>query len=543
MSDADLQMALDAVFEPFRQGDAPGFAIAATQHGRLRYRKALGLASVAQARANTQDTRMRIGSTAKQFTALAVLMLAEDGRLTVDDPVRLHLPELPAWADEATLRQLLHHTGSVACPVSDGFVTSGSALQPRGEVWRALQRSRTPSAPPGQRWLYSNGGYHLLSRVVERASGLSFAAFLKTRIFEPLGMHASDCVPSDLDITTGLADLHVARPGGGWRRGVFPNEELLGEGGIVSTADDMLRWLGHLRAPTLISAASRREWLERATLADGQRMPYAMGILHGQHRGLVTLMHAGGVVGGACQALSAPEVGIDVVVLSNGVQASVTQLALRVLELLAGVTEQPQAPTLPHARADAFAGLLGAAYHAPASGLHLRFEAVGELLGVSLFGNGAVPLRADAQGLYLPFEDVGLGPLRIALGEQWPTLEVWEGAFRHDCVRLPGEESAPAAAAPALCGRYRCAEQEAEAHLHCSDDALLLEMHGPAGAQTMRLTPQGPTALTWRVADAVMPLVGTATVEYADCAVAALWLNAWSSRQLRFARVDQGEPS
>jgi len=544
MSEVDLEAALDAVLAPLERSDAPGLIVAAAQHGELRYRKAFGLASVAQGRANTPSTRMRIGSTAKQFTALAVLLVEEEGRLRLDDPVRLHLPELPVWADQTTLRQLLHHTGSVPCPVADGFVASGSARHARGEVWRALRRPRTLSAPPGQRWLYSNGGYHLLSLIVERASGQDFAGFLRERIFQPLGMHASDCVPSDMDITPGLADLHVAWSGGGWRRGVFPNEEMLGEGGIVSTADDMLRWLAHLREPTRLgSAASWSLMLERATLADGTRMPYAMGILHSRHRGIATLVHAGGVVGGACQALAAPEAGIDVVVLSNGAQASVTQLAQRVLELLAGSEEQLQPEGLPHARVSAFPGLAGTTYHAPSTGLQLGFKAVGELLGVSLFGNGAVPLRSDGEFLRLPFEDAGLGPLHMSLqGAGDATLDVWEGALRHSCVRLPEAAGDIGELAPSLCGRYRCADLDADAIVSRGGDDLLLDMHGRAGTQTMQLSLQGRDALTWRVADPVMPLVGTARIEYgAGGEAAALWLNAWSSRQLRFARVPEGE--
>lgn len=545
MSKVELETALDEVFAPLCRSDGPGLVIAAAQHGVVRYRKAFGLASVAQGRANTPATRMRIGSTAKQFTALAVLLLAEEGHLGLDDAVRRHLPELPSWAEQPTLRQLLHHTGSVPCPVSDGFVASGSALRPRGEVWRALCRPRSLSAAPGLRWLYSNGGYHLLSRVVERVSEQAFADFLKRRIFEPLGMHASECVSGDMDITPGLADLHVAKPEGGWRRGVFPNEEILGEGGIVSTVDDMLRWLAHLRAPTRIGTANTwRQLLERATLADGTRLPYAMGILHGRHRAVATLVHAGGVVGGASQALAAPELGIDVVVLSNGAQASVTQLAHRVLELLADLGEPPQPDGLPHAQRADFASLVGTSYHAPGSGLQLRFDGVGELLGVSLFGNPAIALRVDDEGLKLPFDDAGIGPLRFewgtAVGDL--TLDAWEGALRHACVRIPEEGGDIGESASRLSGRYRCADLDADAELNRDGDALVLHMRGRAGVQTMQLSLQGPHALTWRVPDPVMPLVGTACIERdAHGAVTALWLNAWSSRQLRFAKVLPGE--
>ena len=216
---------LDELFQPFARSDLPGLVVGVAQRGKTVYRRGLGLASVELGVANTPWTRMRIGSSSKHFTCLAALLLAEEGRLDLDVDVRRYLPELPELDGERTLRQMMTHSSGLRDYLDLSFIVGGLAVRPKGLALPAQVRQSEANFPAGEKMLYCNGGYHLLSIAIARASGMPFEAFMKQRIFAPLGMTNTDCAPSDLEIQRGMATLHVPLPpalGGGYRRGIFP---------------------------------------------------------------------------------------------------------------------------------------------------------------------------------------------------------------------------------------------------------------------------------------------------------------------------------
>ena len=188
-AEAAALAAIDALVAPFNRGDAPGMVIGIARNGRLLYRRAVGMASLEMGVANTPTTRMRIASTSKHFTALAVLLLAEDGLLDVEDPVQKHLPEMPALsANGPTLRHLLAHTSGWRGHDELWAIAHGLTFTEPGPGLPAMARQSELNFEPGTQMVYSNGGYHLLAKIVERVSGQSFNDFLKARIFGPLNM-------------------------------------------------------------------------------------------------------------------------------------------------------------------------------------------------------------------------------------------------------------------------------------------------------------------------------------------------------------------
>jgi len=214
---------LDEIFKDVNRSDAPGLVIGVRQHGELLYRRGFGLASVELSVANTPWTRMRIGSTSKHFTSLAALLLAEDGKLDIDAGVRTYLPELPDLQPEATVRQLMSHTSGYRCYLDVSFLSDGMAIQPKGAALATQVRQTGVNFPPGERMIYCNGGYHMLSVIIERVSGVEFEKFLKDRIFDPLGMLDTASVPSDFNIERGAAGLYVPLPTGGYRPRHLPD--------------------------------------------------------------------------------------------------------------------------------------------------------------------------------------------------------------------------------------------------------------------------------------------------------------------------------
>ena len=541
--------AIDALLQPLNRSDAPGLVIGINQHGRPLLRRGLGLASLEQGVANTPRTRMRIASTSKHFTALAILLLAEDGRLGLDDPVQHHLPELPQLsASGPTLRQLLNHTSGWRGHDALWLLAQGLALQPPGSSLTAMARQSALNAEPGTRLIYSNGTYRMLALIIERLSGLSYAEFLRARIFEPMGMVDTESVASDLDVRPGLATLYVpavGTPGGGWRRGLYPCE-FEGGGSIVSTLDDMLRWLAHLRgeAQTVGSTRSWAQMLAPTRLRSGECVPYGFGLAHHAYRGVEVIHHNGAVFGGSSQMITVPAHGLDIMIMANGAPVAPAPLAFKIIELLLGehLLEPPEA----RAAASSHPGLIGQRYRAADSGDVVGFSQVGDRLAMSWLGGASVPLRERDGCLWLGFLDLAQNAIEIDLEgvdtAQVPeTLTLREGGQLQGLRRMAEAAPTPAALATELRGGYRCPDLDATAQLELRDERLLLTVQGRHGQMIVWLTPLSAEVLTITPADPLLAALGTAslfTVERGDDGqVVGLRYDGARTRRLRFLRV------
>ena len=484
--------ALDAIFAAVNRSDAPGLVVGVARHGKPVYRRGFGLASIELGVANTAWTRMRIGSTSKHFTCLAALLLAEDGKLDIDAGIRRYVPELPLVGGEPTLRQLMNHTGGHRCYLDVGFLSDGMAIKPKGVALQTQVRQGDVNFAPGEKTLYNNGGYHLLSLVIERVGGLPFERFLEERIFEPLGMVDTKSVPSDFEIHRNMATLHVAQPDGRWRRGIFPTEEVRGEGAMISTVDDMLRWLAHLRGPHTVGSAD--SWAQMKTpvlLNNGSVVPYALGLMVHDYRGVRVVHHAGGVIGGACQMITVPDHALDIIIMTNGAAVSGVELANKVIDAMLG--DEVLAAPEERISSERFKSVLGKRYHDAASGFLAGFGDAAGKLGICLMNNLPFALRDEGDTLRLGFEDIAMGPytLRtsaIADRAEAPTsFELTESGHAMTLELLP--DAAPADALAGLAGRYRAADLDADAIVVQEEDVLKLRVFGQFAVNEMTLEP------------------------------------------------------
>jgi CubicO group peptidase (beta-lactamase class C family) len=534
--------ALDALFEPFNRADAPGLVVGVARNGATLYRRGLGLASIEHGVANTPWTRMRIGSTSKHFACLAALLLAEDGLLDIDAGVRRFLPELPAMWREPTLRQLMTHTGGMRDSLDVGFLASGMTIKPRGESMAVQVRQRDFNFVAGDKIVYNNGGYHMLSRVLERVSGLPFEQLLRERLFTPLRMVDTQSVPSDFELLAGMATLHVPQPGGKWRRGVFPSEEVLGEGAIVSTVDDMLRWLAHLREPAIVgSAATWAQMLAPARLNNGMLTTYALGLQVEEYRGLGVIHHGGTVIGGHCQMLTVPGHGLDVILISNGAGVNLFELANRVIETVLGEEAFPLAPDTPAATAR-FAPLAGALYASSSGGMVVGFGDAEGKLGLIVHNSPPIPMREAPEALCLDFNRVATGPYRVAMAplaadaEAPPTLAFEDAGTAQTLDRLPPPPPL-AQAGSALVGRYRAPDLAADVLIAFDGEALLARIAGQFGPSVLTLTAYSRDLFGWKFVGDLAPLGGTLHVERNGTDVTGLRLNTLRTRHLHFQRI------
>ena len=255
----DRQAAIERLMQPY-DGDVPGASLLVLKGGKAVVRRGFGRSDLARGTEAGPATNYRLASVTKPFTAAAVLLLAQDGKLSIDDPLRRWLPSLPGAADGITVRQLLDHTSGL--PDYEDLMSKpyeGQILD-AGVLALLEQRLAQPDPfyfPPGSAYRYSNSGYALLALVVERASGMPFADYLRTRIFEPLGMHDTHA-----RVEGGPQIAHRAwgysAAGDGWERtDQNAYSAVLGDGGIYSNVDDLARWNAALDDDRLFSAGTR----------------------------------------------------------------------------------------------------------------------------------------------------------------------------------------------------------------------------------------------------------------------------------------------
>lgn len=332
---------IDAIFADLDSGHLPGAAVGIAVGGRLVYRKGFGLANMELPVALSPTTRMRIGSTTKHFTCLAYLLLCEEGRARLDDPIGALLPDLHPVTHAATVRQLMSNTSGLrdARDIAWQFSSTGSVC-----VEDVLSLYRTiddVNAPPASAYIYNNGAFLLLSAAIERITGRPLEEVLREKIFEPVGMYDTLLRRVDTDFVSNSAALHMTHPGydrglniaqppGGFQKDSLGT--LAGEAGIVSTVDDMLRWLAHMEHPIVGGAASWKAMKTPQTLTNGASTGYGFGLVLSSYRGAEMLSHAGGVMGGNSQMLKIPAAGVDIAIMVNRADVSGLLLANRILD-------------------------------------------------------------------------------------------------------------------------------------------------------------------------------------------------------------------
>ena len=317
--DPALASRIDEVFAEHNKPGAPGCAFALYERGRVVYDKGYGLASIEhQVPIDSRQTVFDVGSTSKQFTAASVLLLAQDGKLSLDDSVRKYIPELPGYFDEVTLDHLLNHTGGVRDYIMllmlggakfEDYTTESDAL-------RAISRQRMLDFKPGGEHNYSNSGYFLLSLVVKKASGKSLRDFAQERIFSPLGMQRTQILADHTQVVPHRAASYEPGPDGSWKVSTSAWEQT-GDGQVQTTVMDLARWDANFYEPKVGGSALIEKLQQVGTLNDGKPITYARGLMVEDYRGLRAVSHGGAWAGFRSELLRFPEAGIASAALCN----------------------------------------------------------------------------------------------------------------------------------------------------------------------------------------------------------------------------------
>jgi CubicO group peptidase (beta-lactamase class C family) len=337
---ADDAARIDQLFAPWNRLDSPGCAVAVMKDGGIVFERGYGIADLDHHVKITPATVFHVGSISKQFTAAAVLILARGGKVSLDDPIRKYVPEVPDFGTPITLRQLLHHTSGLRdweeLLVFDGWRIYGDVVTD-ADVLAVVARQKELNFPPGSEFIYSNTGYSLLAQVVARVSGESFPNFTASQIFRPLEMRHTHFRDNHAEIIENLA--HGYQEANGSFEVSDPNLDTVGPTNLMTTVEDLARWDENFYSRRVGGPEVVKQMTEPGKLNDGKQIIYGAGLFVGPN----AAEHSGSDAGYAADMIRFPGQHLSVATLCNLVSIDVMGLTHRVAEIYGAKLPTPPA--------------------------------------------------------------------------------------------------------------------------------------------------------------------------------------------------------
>jgi CubicO group peptidase (beta-lactamase class C family) len=351
MTDLDLAKLtahVDGLIAPWAKPGTPGATVGLVRGGEVLLQRSAGLASLEMGVPIGPETGFRVASVTKQFTCAAILLLAADGKLSPDDEVHAHLPDLPDFGMPITLDHLMHNTSGLR-DFLELMRMGGMDLHipcAPGDLVAAIKLQRRLNFEPGSRFAYSNTNFLLLGRIVEKLSGGTLGQFVENRILAPLGMTRSRLVESTAEPVPGLATGYLPKDGGYLRAGhAFPQG---GEGGLVSCIADLARWDHNFTTGQVGGTALGEALAVQAAYSGGGLNSYARGLQVKPYRGLRTVDHGGLWPGFKTEFLRVPALDLTIIAIANNAAVDCYRLAHRVLDgVVDGRADVQPIPPLP----------------------------------------------------------------------------------------------------------------------------------------------------------------------------------------------------
>ncbi len=463
---ASLDDKVNAIFARWDSTTTPGCTVAASVKGQVVLSKGYGMADLEHGAVMTPDTILEAGSVSKQFTAAAVLLLARDGKLSLDDPARKYVPELPDYGQPLTIRHMLQHISGLR----DWGTMADLAGWPRttrahthAHVLDIVSRQTALNFKPGSDWSYCNTGYNLAAIIVSRVSGEPFAEFTRKRIFEPLGMSRTSWRD---DYTRIVRDRAMAYS---FRAGVFstlmPFENVHGNGGLLTTVGDLLKWNENLDAPKVGDAAFVAEEQRSGRLENGREHGYGLGLFIGTYKGLREVYHSGSTAGYRAFLTRFPDQRVSVAALCNVTAGAADTFALQVADLYLADAIRPDSPPpavkLPAAELGAYAGFYRSRKRGLVTTVMVAQDALRMTPGGALAPQSGSTFRSPG-GADVEFSGAG-GAMTMHVRSANGTEDAWERVER---ANPTSEQLAE------LAGTYRSADAEASVTMVVEGTAL-----------------------------------------------------------------------
>ena len=325
---------IDGLFQEWDREDSPGAAAAVLKGGDLVFSRGYGTAQLEYGILISPATVFHVASVSKQFTAFAVTLLAHQGRLSLDDDIRRHLPEVPDFGRVITIRHLIHHTSGLR-DQWEALAMAGWRLDDvitRDHILTMVKNQKELNFDPGERYLYCNTGYTLLGEIVGRATGRTFSAWTAENIFVPLGMDHTHFHDNHEHIVPGRAYSYGPNEEQGFRKSVLSYANV-GATSLFTTTEDLLKWAQNFMDPKVGGPEVIEQMQELGVLNSGRKIPYAFGLGIRNHRGVRMISHGGSDAGFRTWLGIFPDQDLAVAVLSNLGSVSPNRLGLQIAEM------------------------------------------------------------------------------------------------------------------------------------------------------------------------------------------------------------------
>lgn len=355
---------IEKIFSRYKP-DKPGTELAISRNGKIIFSKAWGMADLEHNVPLTTESITEAGSVSKQFTAAAILLLEQQGKLSLDDDVRKYVPELKDYGTTITLRHMMQHKSGL----KDWGAIAGIAGWPRStktynnnDALYIISNQKTLNHKPGDEYLYSNSNYNLFAIIVERVSGMSLAEFTRKNIFEPAGMKHTSWRDDYRRIVRNRA-IAYSRSGSGHQTNM-PNEYVYGNGGLLTTAEDLVTWCNYYLNGKLGNPSLLNKQIATTAFNNGVMHRYAAGLFVGTYLGWNYHSHDGATAGYRSNLDVFPELGLSIAWLSNTSEfdSDTLNVADAIAELFVPVNvpdppqAQPRATTISLEKLKGYAG-------------------------------------------------------------------------------------------------------------------------------------------------------------------------------------------
>jgi CubicO group peptidase (beta-lactamase class C family) len=332
----DLAKQVDNVFGKWDRADSPGCALGVYRGGQVIYKRGYGMEDLNEDVHITPGTVFHVASMSKQFTAAAIVLLAQQGKLSLDDDVRKYIPELPDFGQKITIRNLVHHTSGLR----DQWALLGLAgwrysrdLITDEDVMSLITRQKELNFNPGERHVYCNTGYTLMGLIVKRVSGMSLREFTTKNIFEPLGMTHTHFRDDHAEILKHDAVGYEQEPGKPFEISIT-NFDTVGATSLHTTVEDLQRWDENFYQHKVGGESFVTQMLQRGKLNNGEELDYAFGLVVGKYKGLPTIDHGGADAGYRSDMTRFPEQHFSTAVLCNSAETDPGLLVRQVADII-----------------------------------------------------------------------------------------------------------------------------------------------------------------------------------------------------------------
>jgi CubicO group peptidase (beta-lactamase class C family) len=345
-SNEAMKAKVDELLDEWDKPNSPGFAFAVIKDGDMVYNRCVGMANLDYDIPITPSTVFDIASMAKQFTAACIVLLVEEGKISLDDDIRKYIPEFPDYSDTITIRHLIHHTSGIR-DYTELMLMAGMSFEgiyEAQEIFDLIFRQKKLNFSPGEQHSYSNSGYILLGLIIERVTGLSLSEYAAKHIFEPLGMGNTFIYDDRTRIIKNRAIGYTQRTGEGYRVEHWLNWTTpSGDGYLYTTVEDMLLWDRNFYDNKIGGPDFNTLMLTRGVLNNGDTIDYAFGLKAGTYRGLKTWRHSGGWAGFRSLMIRFPEQKLTTICLANVTGIDQNKLCTKAAEIyLAGCAQMAE---------------------------------------------------------------------------------------------------------------------------------------------------------------------------------------------------------